>query len=559
MTPQNNNKNGLFTLRFSLGTAFIGIAVLTSVTLGVITFFSVRSFVRQGVRERLADAVGIAVLKIDADAHSTLRERADENTTAYHEIRKYLRDIRDKAKDIRFVYTIRLSQDGRVIFVVDAEESAMEISHLGDVYEEATDLLRKTFTKPYAMHIEERFHTDKWGTFISGYAPIMKKNGELEAVLGMDISAQNVLEYERQYLSMIFLVGLVVCAMAVAIGVFISRRISKPLMLLEEDMSRIQTFDLDSNLVIRSRIVEVMKMKNALDNMKNGLRSFKKYVPADLVAELVKLGKEAVLGAEKRELSVFFSDIKDFSSIAEGVSPEQLAQNMGVYFEGMTGTLLRNKGTVDKFIGDAIMAFWGAPVPAEDHATLACHSALQCQRCVDAMSADWAKTGMPPFVTRIGISTGEAIVGNIGYKDRLSYTAIGDIVNLASRLEGLNKHYGTRILISDATHALVWKDFVTRPVDIVAVKGKNTEVRIHELIAEKDDATKDTLAFASLCEEGVSLYLRREWAKAKACFLSALEMKPGDKVSQILCERCAVYEQTPPPLDWRGVTVMREK
>lgn len=556
---RDNKQTGWFTLPFSLGTALTGIAILTSVMLGVITFYSVRAFVRQSVKERLSDAVGIAALRIDGDLHSTLRGAADENTAAYQEMRKYLRNIRDTAKDIRFAYTARKDKQGRIMFVVDAEENPKEASHIGDEYGEASRLMREAFQPPYGLRVEEQFVKDRWGVFLSGYAPIFKKNGEFEALLGMDIAAQKIFDYERHYLLMILLICLAVCALAVSLGVILARRISKPLLLLEADMSRIQAFDLGGSPVIRSRIVEVIRMKNAVENMKSGLRSFKKYVPAELVAELIKLRKEAVLNVQKRELSVFFSDIKGFTSIAEGLSPEVLAQNMGVYFEAMTSTLLGNQATVDKYIGDAIMAFWGAPVPLEKHAALACRAAIQCQRRVDKIAADFVAAGFPALVTRIGINTGEAIVGNMGYKDRLSYTALGDTVNLASRLEGLNKHYGTRILITETTYDKVRDEFVARPVDVVAVKGKSTGVKIYELIVERDQAGQDVLAFVSLCEEGMKSYLRREWSKAEECFRAVLQTRPDDQPAQILAARCVTYGKTPPPPDWSGVTSMQEK
>jgi len=549
----------LFTLRVSLATAFMGVVILALLCFGAMTFFSIRSFVRESVRQRLGDAVGIAALQINGDAHAKLRTLADEDSPEYREIRTQLRNIRAKVKDLRFVYTMRKNEEGKIIFVVDAEEDPKEMSHLVDVYEDASALMRQAFCKPCGIYVEKEFYTDKWGTFLSAFAPILKKDGEIDGLLCMDIAAQNVIDYERQYL----LVLLVICissSLAVAlVGVLFSRRISKPLMLLEADMSRIRNLELDNSPVIRSRIVEVIKMKTALENMKSGLRSFRKYVPAELVGELIKLQKEADLNTEKRELSIFFSDITDFASISEKLSPEQLSQNMSLYFETMSCALMQNKATVDKYIGDAIMAFWGAPAPLQNHALLACRAALQCQERLKMIAADFIKAGMPPFITRIGISTGEAIVGNMGYRDRLNYTAIGDNVNLASRLENLNKHYGTSILISEATYLGIKDDFIVRPIDFVAVKGKSEGVKIYELLCGRDDAGKDVLDFVSLCEEAFRFYLRKDWAAASSRFASALKLRPDDKASQILLERCISYEKSPPPPEWNGVTVMQEK
>jgi class 3 adenylate cyclase len=542
-----------------LGTAFTGIAVLTSALLGAITYFSVQAFTRQGVRERLADAVGLAALQLEGERHAQLRNPADERTPAYQDLRRRLQAFRDTAKDIRFVYTARTNGAGQVVFVVDAEEDPKLVSHLGDTYNQATPLMRAAFRRPYGVRVEHQFHTDQWGTFLSGYAPILKPNGELEALLGMDISAQKLVAYERQYLRVTLLATLGVCALAVALGMVFSRRISRPLMVLEADMSRVQVFDLDGQPEIHSRIVEVVRMKDALDRLKSGLRSFKKYVPADLVAELIALGKDATLGVQKRELTVFFSDIAGFTAIAERLTPEQLAGNLGLYFQEMTTALLQHRGTVDKYIGDAIMAFWGAPLPADNHAALACRAALECRQRVDRISAQFVQANLPPFLTRIGIHTGAALVGNVGYKDRLSYTAMGDAVNLASRLESLNRHYGTSILISESTYHLVRADFVARPVDFVAVLGRSSGVKIYELLAARSEAAASELAWVALCETGTRLYLRRQWSQARAQFLAALEAKPGDQPARMLAERCAAYESNPPPADWQGLVVMASK
>ena len=549
----------MHTLRFSLGSAFTGIAVLSSILFGVITHISVQSFVRQGVRERLADAVGLAALQIDGNLHAQLRNPADEATPAFQNLRRRLRAFRNTALDIRFAYTLRATESGKIVFVLDAEEDPSLVSHLGEVYDTVTPMMRQAFLRPYGVRVEQQFHTDQWGTFLSGYAPIFKENGELEALLGMDITAQKIIEYQRHYFRLTLLISLGVCALAVTLGVTFSRRLSRPLMALEADMSQIQVFDLDGRSEIRSRILEVVRMKTALENMKSGLRSFRKYVPADLVAELIKLRKEAVLGVQKRELTLFFSDIANFTSIAERISPEQLADNLGVYFEAITTILLQNQGTVDKFIGDAVMAFWGAPHPVANHAALACRAALQCRQRVNTLSADFVRANLPPFATRMGIHTGEAIVGNIGYKDRLSYTAIGDTVNLASRLESLNRHYGTDILISEATYNLVRHDYLARPVDFVAVSGRSSGVKIYQLLAARSEATEDEFAYASLCEEGIKLYWQREWASARERFRAVLTARPDDRPAQIMAERCASYEKHPPADDWQGIITMATK
>jgi class 3 adenylate cyclase len=220
-------------------------------------------------------------------------------------------------------------------------------------------------------------------------------------------------------------------------------------------------------------------MVTALDNMKKGLRSFRRYVPGDLVYQLKRSNTEATLSAERRTLSVCFCDIADFTTISEAYDPGRLARHLGAYFEGMTRILQEHEATVDKFIGDAIMAFWGAPRDVPDHARLACHAILRCREFI----AEFIRQeGRPPCRPRVGLNYGEAIVGNMGYEDRLSYTAIGDTVNVASRYEGINKVYGTSAVVTEAVRNLTHEEFAFREIDTVVVKGRTRGMKVYELL-----------------------------------------------------------------------------
>ena len=549
----------LISLRFSLGGAFISITLLTSLLLGVTTYVSVRSFIREGIEERLRDAVAIAALQIDVEKHRKLLQREDEGTADYGDLKKSLQNIRNQTKNIRFIYTLRKNSEGKIVFVVDAEENQENLSHIGDAVDDLTPSMLAAFTRPYQVHVEKEFNKDKWGTWLSSFAPFLNPDGNVEGVLGIDMSAKQIVDYERHYLVIILLISLAISMVVVGLSILFSRRISRPLLILASEMSLIQNFELDNQVMIRSRVKEVIDMKTAVENMKNGLRSFKKYVPSALVAELIKLQKEAVLGAEKRELSVFFSDIADFTSISEKLPPESLADHLAVYFEGMTKIMMQNGGTIDKYIGDAIMAFWGAPSPNPDHGVLACRSALQCRRFLNSLSAESQRSGAPVFKTRMGINSGELIVGNMGYKERLNYTVMGDNVNLASRLEGLNKYYGTQIIISGSTYELVRNDFEARMIDVVAVKGKKRGVAIYELVSEKGDLEGGVKSLLDLFNEGMSLYLGRRWGDAAEIFREACRRDSTDKPSHILLERCQAYAIHPPPEGWDGVTERSEK
>lgn len=357
--------------------------------------------------------------------------------------------------------------------------------------------------------------------------------------------------------------SLILCAILITLslllGILISRSISKSLSSLAGEMERIKRFELDSERNVYSRIAEINDMSEALETMKAGLRSFKKYVPANLVRQLIRLGKDATLGGEKKEITIFFSDIDGFTSISEKLKPEELVDDLSEYLSLMSDTICLHHGTVDKYIGDAVMAFWGAPDILDDHAVLACKAALENQRKLKLLSKKWIKSGKLPFNTRMGINTGELIVGNIGSKDRLNFTVIGDAVNLASRLESINKFYCTDIIINESTYRIVKDHFETRMLDYVVVKGKNVPVAIYELISEKEDNNKEINEFVTLFENGIAHYRKRQWKEASNLFKETLRIKKDDKPSMIFIERCAAYQNEPPPDDWKGVFVLKTK
>ena len=334
----------------------------------------------------------------------------------------------------------------------------------------------------------------------------------------------------------------------------ISRAIAKPLAALVGEVNRIRLLDLGEPASKPTAIIEVVRISQAIRNMRSGLRSFRKYVPADVVVRLMALGKEAVIEGETRELTLFFSDIKDFTSISEQLPPEELVAKLGAYFEAVTRILLEHGGTVDKFIGDAIMGFWNAPNRVPDHALRACTSALRAQARILELNQGWTGTA---FHTRMGIHTGEAVVGNIGFDERMNYTAIGDNVNLASRLEGLNKAYGTRILVSGATVAAAGGAILARQVDRVTVKGKQSAIGIYELVALAAAARPDQVAAVQRFDLAFGHYQGRRWAEALAILEDGAWA--GDGPAQVLAARCRAYLEAPPGADWNGVFEHHEK
>jgi adenylate cyclase len=271
-----------------------------------------------------------------------------------------------------------------------------------------------------------------------------------------------------------------------------------------------------------------------------------KYVPMDLVRRLYHRGEEPQLGGESTQLTVLFSDIKGFTEFAEAMNADTVAIHLGAYLQVLASVIQREKGTIDKFIGDSVMAFWNAPEPVPGFPALACRAALAGRDALAQLYGSPAWDGLPPFETRFGLHHCVASVGHFGSPDRFNYTAIGDGINLASRLEGLNKYYGTTILASAALREAAGPGFIWRRLDRVAVKGKKEGLDIYELIAESTLAAPPSVV---TYEQALGAYLAGDFQRA----IDLAGTQPDDHPSAVLVARCKTYIATPPPADWDGV------
>lgn len=337
--------------------------------------------------------------------------------------------------------------------------------------------------------------------------------------------------------------------------ILISKRISWPIEVVAQDLRQIKNLDFDTKFQIRSQFFEISQMLEALRGVVSGLQSFGKFVPKMLVQQLVQTGLGAQLGGEKKSLTVFFCDIQGFTSISEKMHTEQLLLHLSDYFEELTRLIKGNQGTLDKYIGDAIMAFWGAPLPDVQHAFHACHTALVCLQHLDTLNAQWVAEEKPALYTRFGISTGQMLVGNMGSSDRLQYTVLGDLVNLGARLEALNKTYGTKILVSENTYNQTQELFVFRPVDLVAVRGKESGVQIYELLSEYSQNAAhypvSTAVDLSLrTAEAYHAYCQHKWEEALVRYQKVQHDFPGDVLSTVFEKRCQRFIDSPPDPSW---------
>ena len=288
-------------------------------------------------------------------------------------------------------------------------------------------------------------------------------------------------------------------------------------------------------------------------------RAFQNYVAPAIVKQMLDDPRRLKLGGEAYDVTVIFTDLEGFTSVAETLSPEALKQRLTTYFKAMMDVLLVEHATLDKFIGDAIMVYFGCPVPDAAHPQQACRAALAMQRRLAALNDEWHRVGAPPLQMRIGVNTGTATAGNMGTDEIFNYTILGDCVNLASRLEGVNKYYGTRIIVGDDTRSRVDGLFEWRELDWIRVKGKAHPVAIHELLGEARGLSDRMRSIRDRYAEGLRLYRMRNWSDAAEEFRIVLDLDPNDGPSRTLLDRCMHAVQDPPPEPWDGVYALATK
>jgi adenylate cyclase len=314
-----------------------------------------------------------------------------------------------------------------------------------------------------------------------------------------------------------------------------------------------------STLAANYAAITSLRMISEERAKRNIRKSFSQYLSPGVI-ELIEKDPEKYIrpGGEVKELSVLFSDIRGFTTISEGLTPDQLVQLLNEYFGQMTEIVFATDGTLDKYIGDAIMAFWGSPYPQEDHAARSCACALRMKAGLATLNAKWQAAGRPPISIGIGLNTGSVNVGNMGSARRLSWTVMGDNVNLASRLEGITKQYHVQIVVSEATYRQVSSQFVCRELDKIRVKGKTLPVNIYELM----DVAAEKSKYEKLLEQfdaAMAAYRSQNWREAAAQFTEVLLKFPDDGPSQVFLERAIEFSESAPEGEWDGVYVMKTK
>ncbi len=287
--------------------------------------------------------------------------------------------------------------------------------------------------------------------------------------------------------------------------------------------------------------------------------AFSHYVNAEVVNELLKHPEMLKLGGQKREITVFFSDIENFTNISEKMAPEALVELMNEYMDAMSKVILKFGGTLDKYEGDAIMAFFNAPLDQPDHVLRAAETVLSCRQQLKFLHQKWQHEGKPLLNFRVGLASGEAVVGNMGSEERFDYTAMGDVVNTGSRLESANKQYGTRTMVNQACAEALMGRYVLRELDLIQVKGKDQPVQVYELLARKGELPEAGVKLLGCFTKGLELYRQQQFEQALVKFEECLEIYPDDQPTQTYISRCQVYLKTPPAEGWDGVYILTRK
>jgi adenylate cyclase len=339
---------------------------------------------------------------------------------------------------------------------------------------------------------------------------------------------------------------------AVVVGILLTSFVVFSFNVIMPILYMLIAFALASGIAVTYQYVNESRQKQFIR------RTFQYYLAPDAVRDLLENPHKLQLGGERRELTVLFSDIRGFTSLSERLDPQEITNLLNHHLTAMTNTIMERKGVVDKYIGDAIMAFWGAPREDPEHAINACRAAVAMEQALTKLNAQMRDSGYDELAIGIGINTGEMTVGNMGSEKRFDYTVMGDEVNFASRLEGITKMYGVTCLISDTTYhnAQNAQDLSFRALDKVAVKGKEQPRRIYELITyELNDQC--ARAFDTF-QKGVEMYEKGEWGTAIEYFDKVLQIIPNDGPSIVLRDRAQTL-QSDPPEKWNGVYTFSEK
>ncbi len=482
--------------RTKLRIAFVCTGIVINV-LSLVTIYKIsHRYLLDEFRSKVLSIATTTATLIDGDEHTQIKSVDDESSPRYTAIRSALRRVRDENRKagayVKYIYTLERIPGTRsnLRYVVDPEEDDSR-AHVGDFFPYPGEKLLVD-----RAWVEEEFFTDHTGSWLSAYAPVKNSKGEMVAVIEVDVTADDV----RADLRPLLWASLASLVVSVILGLcmtfWLSGRISKPLLSLQRTLEHIGRGDLTvrSDIATNDEFGEVSKTVNA---MVEGLRereqvksAFARFVSQQVMETIIESGALPTVHGDRKRITVLFSDIRNFTTVAESMKPEAVVQMLNDYFKEMVDIIFRNKGTLDKFMGDGLMAVFGAPASDEFQEEHAIQAAVEMQRELKLLRSKWQADGRPSVHIGVGVNSGFAIVGNIGSNERMEYTAIGDTVNIASRLESATKELGVDILVSEETYNAVRGSFTATRMGPIHVKGRSEPITTYAI----QDAARATSA-----------------------------------------------------------------
>jgi len=441
------------------------------------------------------------------------------------------------------------NDDGRIVAHPEMSKLMTDFGGHGDELPkiEATNLpgLSQAVQAAEAGGHTHQFLSSKAGrTYVAAFQKVESAgaaNIRLALVAPLDEFFAEIIAERRT----LFITALAFVAAMVPLAFWIGSLLARSLRELARQTDEIQHFQLTERPKLRSMIQEIDDLGRSVFTMRTVIRNFSSFVPKQIVRQLIESGASLALGGTRREITVLFTDVADFTAKTEKADPSQVMIYTSRYFAALSEAIMANQGTVDKFIGDAVMAFWNAPADDPEHAINACRAVLACLRKNEQLNGIFEAEGWPPFATRFGLHSGDAVVGNVGSADRMNYTALGATINLASRLESLNKSYGTRVLVSAAIKDRAAAHFVFRSVDRMQPKGFAESVPLFELRCERISETSFELEFCRRWDAVYAVVECGDHAAALGMVSQFLAEYPGDGVAEFHARRLRASDVIP--------------
>lgn len=474
----------------------ISLAFFTGGLVLALTYFSAGNILFGQIQSKVLSIAVSAAELVDADAHERIQSPGDESTEDYRQIERTLRAFRDQHRrddvHVAFIYTIRPIAKGvdEWEYVVDAEEEGEDKSHIGDPFSFEADVEEDAFKSLAAPAAADRAFThDEYGSWLSADAPIHDSKGRSVARVGVDLRADDVIREQRKLLLRGSYGLAAALVAAVVFALLLTQLANRPLEQIKGALSRIGAGDLDTRLEV-TRKDEFGLVQTAVNTMATSLQqrealagALTRYVSHDVAREVIERQSNTGIWGERRRITVLFADIRGFTGLSDRLDPEEVVLLLNEFFEKMVDAVFANRGTLDKFIGDGLMATFGTLTDDADQERHAVETAEMMCRALRSLDEKWKHEGRATFRIGIGIHTGVAIVGNMGSEQRMDRTAVGKTVNIASRIEACNKDFGTTCLVSEATYEAVRDQFEFREAGTVTPRGVSDGLKVFKLPA----------------------------------------------------------------------------